>query len=125
MKAGVHRTLVGEVVARLHYQETGLNLEKGVCARGPRIVLEWCSVFLCILHCCMAMGRLQVALIEGRVGHLPKDNATTVQHVVYRARTGARLASSAAPDGEETQVLLLTWEEIMPLCMPRRMEWLN
>ena len=34
VKAGVHRTLEGEVVARRCYQETGLSLENGGCVVG-------------------------------------------------------------------------------------------
>ena len=61
VKAGVRRTLEGEAVARRRYEETGLSLENWGCVGDPHIVVERCLVFLCILHCCMAMGRLQVA----------------------------------------------------------------
>ena len=43
---------------------------------------ERCLVLLYILHCCMAMGRLQAAFIEARLGDLPKDNAVAVQRVL-------------------------------------------
>ena len=76
---------------------------------------EPCLVFPCILHYCMAMGRLQVAFIEARFGDLPKDNAVAVQRVLYRARTGVRLGASASPDGKEARALFLTWEELGPL----------
>ena len=125
VKVGVRRTLEGEAVARLRYQETGLSLEKGGCVVDPHIVMQRCLVFLCILYGCMAMGRLQVAFIEARLRHLPKDNATAVQRVPYRARTGVRLSSWAAPDGEEARVLFLAWEEIGPLLAyaPEDGEW--
>ena len=113
VKAGVHRTLVGEAMARLRYQETGPSLENGGCVGDPHV--ERCLVFLCILHCCMAMGRLQVAFVEARLGDLPKDNATPLQRVLYRARTGVMLGCSATPDGEEAWALFLAWEEIGPL----------
>ena len=73
----------------------------------------------------MAMGRLQVAFIEARLGDLPKDNATAVQRVLYRACTGVKLGSSAAPDGEEARALFLAWEEIGPLLAyaPEDGEW--
>ena len=53
-------------------------------------MVEHCLVFLCTLHCCMTMGGLQVAFIEGRLGDLPKHNATAVQRVLHPARTGAK-----------------------------------
>ena len=125
VKAGVRHTLDGEAVARLRYQETGLSLENGGCIGDPHIVVERCLVFLCILHCCMAIGRLQVAFIEARLGDLPKDNTTAVQRVLYRARTGVRLGSSPATDGEEARALFLAWEEIGPLLAyaPEDGEW--
>ena len=121
VKAGVRRTLEGEAVA----QETGLSLENGGCVGDPHIVVGRCLVFLCILHCCMAMGRLQVAFIEARLGDLPKDNATAVQRVLYRARTGVKPGSSAALDEEEARALFLAWEEIGPLLAyaPEDGEW--
>ena len=60
VKAGSRRTLEGEAVAGRRYQETGLNLENGGWVGDPRVVVERCLVFLCILHCRMAVGRLQV-----------------------------------------------------------------
>ena len=72
-------------------------------------------VFLCILHCCMATGRLQVAFMETRVMDLPKENVDAVQRVLYRARTGVKLSALAAPDGEEARALFLAWEELGPL----------
>ena len=45
-------------MARCRYQETDLSLENGGCVGDSHIVVEWCLVFLCNLHCCMAMGRL-------------------------------------------------------------------
>ena len=113
-KADLRRTLDGGAVARGRYQETGLSLENGGCVGDPHVVAERCLVFLCILHCCMAMGRLQVAFIEARLGDLPKNNALVVQRVLYWACTGVRLGASASPDGEEARALFLTWEELGP-----------
>ena len=72
----------GGVEARLRCQETSLSLENGGCMGDPHIVVGQCLVFLCILHCCMAMGGLQLAFIAARLGHLPKDNTTAVQRVL-------------------------------------------
>ena len=82
-EGGVRRTLEEEAVAHRRYQETGLSLENGRCVGDLHIVAEPCLVFLCMLHCCMAMGRLQVAFIEALLGDLPKDNAAAVQRVLY------------------------------------------
>ena len=125
VKAGVGRTLEGEAVARRRYQETGLGLENGGWVGDPHIVVERCLVFLCILHCCMAMGRLQAAFIEARLGDLPKDNAVAVQRVLYRAHTGVWLGASASPNGEEARALFLAWEELGPLLAyaPEDDEW--
>ena len=125
IKAEVRRALEGEAVARRRYRETGLSLEDGRCAGDPHVVAEHCLVFLCILHCCMARGCLQVAFIEARLGNLPKDNAVTLQRVLYRARTGVRLGAWASPDGEEARALFLTWEELGPLLAyaPEDDEW--
>ena len=114
MKAGVRRTLEGEAVARRRYQEMGLSLDNGGCVGDQHLVVEWCLVFLCILQCCMAIGRLQVAFIDARLGDLAKDNAVAVQGVLYRASPGARLGVSVSPNGEEARALFLAWEEFGP-----------
>ena len=43
---------------------------------------------------------------------LPKENAEAMQRLLYQARTGVKLGSSAAPDGEEARALFLAWEEM-------------
>ena len=88
-------------------------------------MVDRCVVFLCILHCCMAIGRLQVAFIETRLVDLPKEIADAVQRVLYRARTGMKLGATGAPDGEEARALFLGWEELGPLFdyVPEDGEW--
>ena len=81
MKAGPRRTLQGEAVARHRYQETGLSLENGGFVGRPNIVVERGLVFLCILHCCMPMGRLLGAFLEARLENLPEDKAVAVQRL--------------------------------------------
>ena len=90
VKAGVRRTLEGEAVARRRYQGTRVILENGGPVGDPHVAVERCFVFQWILHCCTAMGCLQVAFIEARLGDLPNDNGVAVQHVLYRARTSIR-----------------------------------
>ena len=91
----------------------------------PHIVVDRWVVFLCSLHCCMAIGRLQVAFIETRLVDLPKENADALQRVLHQARTGVKLGASAAPDGEEARALFLAWEELGPLLdyVPEDGEW--
>ena len=88
-------------------------------------VVYRCWVFLCILHCCMAIGRLQVAFVEACLESLPKENAEAVQQLLYRARTGVQLGATAAPDGEEARALFLAWEAMGPLLAyaPEDPEW--
>ena len=125
VEVGPNFPLGSSMVARRCYQETCLSLENGRCVGDPHVVVERCLVFLCVLHCCMAMGRLQVAFIQARLGDLPKDKAVAVQRVLYRARTGVRLGASASPDREETQALFRAWEELWPLLAyaPEDGEW--
>ena len=66
-------TLVSEAAAHDRYKEVGCSLENVDCIGDPHIVVEGCLVFLCILHCCMAMGRLHVAFIEARLADLHKE----------------------------------------------------
>ena len=117
--------VVDTAAVPLRYKETGGSLGNGGCIGDPHIVVDRCVVFLCILHCCMAIGRLQVAFIETRLVDLPKENAGAVQRVLYRARTGVKLGASAAPDGEEARALFLAWEELGPLLdyVPEDGEW--
>ena len=81
------RTLDHDEAARLRYKETGRSSENGGCIGDPHILVDRYVVFLCILHCCMAIGRLQVAFIETCLVDLPKENINAVQRVLYRART--------------------------------------
>ena len=109
------RTLDREEAARLRYKETSRSLENGGCIRDPHIVVDECMVFLCILHCCMAIGRLQVGFIETCLVDLPKENINAMQRVLSRARTGVKSGALAAPDGEEARAFLRvggTWSVV-------------
>ena len=125
VNVATRRTLEREEAARQRYTETGRSLQNGGCVGVPHIVVDRCVVFLCILHCCMAIGRLQVAFIETRLVDLPKENVNAVQRVLYRARTGVKLGATGAADGEEAGALLLAWEELGPLSdfVPGDGEW--
>ena len=125
LRVDVRRTLDNEAAARHQYQVTGRSLDNEGCIAEPHIVVDRCWVFLCILQCCMAIGRLQVAFVEARLESLPKENAEAVQRLLYRARTGVKLGATAAPDGEEARALFLAWEEMGPLLAyaPEDPEW--
>ena len=85
VNVATRRTLDRQEAARRRYKETSRSLENGGCIGDPDIVVDRCVVFLCILHCCMAIGRLQGAFIETGLVELPKENADAVQRVLYRA----------------------------------------
>ena len=99
----------------MRYKETGRSLDNGGCIGYPHIVVDRCLVFLCILHCCMTMGHLQVAFIEARLEAFPKDTTEAVRRILYHARAGVKLGSAAAPDGEESRALFLARQELGPL----------
>ena len=98
-------TLDNEAAARRQHQVTGRILDNGGCIVEPNIVVDQCWVFLCMLYCCMAIGRLQVAFVGARLEALPKEDAEAVQRLLYRTHTGVKLGASAAPDGEEARAL--------------------
>ena len=125
VSVATRRTLDRQKAARLRYKETGRSLENGGCIGDPHTAVDRCVAFLCILHCCMAIGRLQVAFIQTRLVHLPKENVDAVQRVLYRARTGVKLGATGARNGEEARALLLAWEELGPLLdyVPEDGEW--
>ena len=125
LRVDVRPTLDNEAPARHQYQVMGRSLDNGGCIAEPHIVVDRCWAFLCILHCCMAIGRLQVAFVEARLESLPKKNAEAVQRLLYRARTGVKRGATAAPDGEKARALFLAWEEMGPLLTyaPEDPEW--
>ena len=101
------RTLQEEAAARVRYKDAGRGLDNGGCIGDPHIAAHQCLVFLiCILHCCMAMNRLQVAFVEARLEALPNVTTEAVQRIHYCARTSAKLGSAAAPDGEESRAFV-------------------
>ena len=119
------RTFALEAAARNCYRETGRSLDNGGCVGEPHIVFERCFVFPCILHCCMAIGRLQVAFIEARVEQLPKDTTAALRRQMHLPHTGAKLGATVSPNGAESQVLFLAWEELGPVLAysPKDPQW--
>ena len=81
------------------------NLVAAGCTGEPRLVIAKNQIFLCILHCCMAFGRLFVAFLEAQVGNHPPQVAREVQKTLYRNQSGVRLGMHNAQDGEEAHNL--------------------
>ena len=69
-------------------------------------------IFMCILHCIMAVGRLVVQFLEALCTDLDKVLRARVQSVLDGARTGIRLGYAASPDGEEVHRLLRSSEQV-------------
>ena len=63
-------------------------------------------ILMCILHCIMVVGRLAVQFLEALCDELDNILRAGVQSVLDGARTGTRLGSAAALDGEEVYRLL-------------------
>ena len=69
----VGRTTESDAANRRRYRVTGRSLDAAGCTAEPLLVIAGNQVFLCNLHCCMAMGRLFVAFLEAQeANHLPK-----------------------------------------------------
>ena len=87
-------------------------------------MVERCLVSSWILHCCMAMCRLQVAFMEACLAAFPNETTLAAQRFLYRARTGDTLGFTTTPDGggrgerrcrtQESGVLFLGWGEALP-----------
>ena len=69
-------------------------------------------VFMCILHCIMAIGRLVVQYVENLCDDLDKVLQSGVQTALDAAHTGVWLDAGASPDKEEVYRLLQAWEVV-------------
>ena len=99
------RTTRSDANNHRRYLMTRKSLDATGCTGELLLVVAKNRVFLCILHCCMAFGRLFVAFLEAQVGNHPPEVARQVQQILYRNRCGVRLGAHNAPDGEEAQNL--------------------
>ena len=109
------RTTRSDANNHRRYLMTRNSLDAARCTGEPLLVIARNRVFLCILHCCMAFGRLFVAFLEAQVGNHPPEVAGEVQKNLYRNRCGVRLGAHNAPDGEEADNLFWAWEQMGPL----------
>ena len=97
------------------YLVTRKSLDAAGCPGEPLLVIARNRVFLCILHCCMAFGRLFLGFLEAQVGNDPPQVAGEVHKILYRNPCGVRWGAHNAPNGEEAHSLFWVWELIEPL----------
>ena len=65
----------------------------------------------CILHICMAMGRILAHGVQVQAREAWAEERTRLQEVLYRHNTGLCHMGSTVVDGEETRCLLGAWED--------------
>ena len=109
------RTTRSDANNHRRYPMTRKSLDAARCTGELPLVIARNRVFLCILHCCMAFGRLFVAFLEAQVGNHPLQVAGEVQKILYRNRCGVRFGAHNAPDGEEAHSLFWARAQIGPL----------
>ena len=115
LRVDVRRTLDSKGAACRKYQVTGRSLDNGGCIAEPHIVVDRCLVFLCILHCCMAIGRVQVAFADAP-GGTPQGERRGRAPVAARGAHGVKLGASAPTRGEDATALFLACGPIIGLC---------
>ena len=87
------------------YRVSGKSLDAAGCTGEPLLVIARNRVFLCILHYCMAFGRLFMAFVEAHVGNDPPEVAGEVHKILYRNRWGMRLGAHIGTCGEEARIV--------------------
>ena len=119
------RTTRSDANNHCRYLVTRKNLDAAGCTGEPLLVIARNWVLLCILHCCMAFGRLLVAFLGAQVGNHPHEVAGEVQKIMYCNRCGVRLGVHNVPDGEEAHNLFCAREQIAPLlaCVKEDPTW--
>ena len=75
------RTTESAATNHRQYRVTGKSLDATGCTGEPLLVIAKNRVFLCILHCCMAFGRLFVAFPGAHVGNHPPKVVGEVQKI--------------------------------------------
>ena len=75
------RTTQSDANNHRRYPMTRKSLVAARCTGEPLLVIASNLVFLCILHCCMAFGRLFVAFLEAQLGNHPLEVAGEVQKI--------------------------------------------
>ena len=92
------------------------SLKAAGCSVEPVVVIARCRVVMCILHYCMALGRLQMTNIEQlaaeRLAGGGEVSCAAIQAVLHEHRTGCRLGKDCSPHGEETSRLFAAWPDV-------------
>ena len=105
----VVRTTESDHVQRTSFSLGTPSLKAAGCSVEPQVVILRCRVVMCILHCCMAMGRLQMTNIERlaaeRLAGGAEVSRAAIQAVLHEHHTWCRLGKDCSPDGEETSRL--------------------
>lgn len=110
--ADVRRTVESDAAQYKQFVGGGKSLQCAGCSTAPLLTPARLHCVMCILHCSMAMGRLQAQFLHEHAQMAGKGTAQLVQNVLDAARTGIRLGSSMSPDGEETARLFAAWEDM-------------
>ena len=93
------------------YPQDRHSLQHCGCVGGPMLQTDRTHVFMCILHCIMAIGRLVVQYVENLCDDLDKVLQSGVQTALDAAHT-VWLDAGASPDKEEVYRLLQAWEVV-------------
>ena len=85
------------------------SLKAAGCLMDPVVVIARYRVVMCILQCCMAMGRLQMANIERLINDrlAPGDRVTCAP--IYASLHEHRIGCVLWKDDEETSRLFAVW----------------
>ena len=105
-------TLQQDAHHHVQYLLHGHSLQHAACVGKPLARMARQHIFMCILHCIMAVGRLVVQFLEAPCSDLDKVLRAGVQSVLVGARTGIRLGSAASPFWEEVYRLLQAWGHV-------------
>ena len=115
----VPRTTELDASNHCRYQVTSKNLDAAGCNGGPVLVIAGNRVFLCILHCCMAFGKLFVAFLEAQVGNHPPEVAGEVQKLCTTTGVACAWGAQRTRQGGGPQSVLGPGTECAPACIRR------
>ena len=99
------RTTESDATNHRRYRVTGKSWDAVGCTGKPLLVIARSWVFLCILRCCMASGRIFVAFLEAQMGNHSPEVSREEQKILYRNCCGVRLGAHKAPEGAEAHNL--------------------
>ena len=94
-------TLAQQKVNVQHFKKGYCSLQCTDCSSSPLLKIEMDHLCLCILYCCMAMGRLLSEFIQAMAVILKLAQQLHGQNTLQQQRTGLSLKGLVALDGEE------------------------